>query len=339
MEIAHSWWPALVFGVIPLCTWLLWSWNELRFLTPLKDQSSSSKVPPGHMGLPLVGELLTLIWYFKIVSRPDDFIKSKQRRVRSYLTNAINRPDALKKIAKRVQPLIVSALRSWADKGKVNAVQEVKKVTFENIGNIFVSFEPGPLLDMLDQYFTGLLGGVRALHLYIPGTAYYHAFQCRKKMMAIFRKELETRKQSSNVSEEKNDLMEGLMTMRDEEGKLLTDEEVLDNIASMVMAGYESTALSSVWALYFLAKYPDVLQKLREENMAVGRKGDFITSEELAQLKYTNKVVEETIRMANISPFVFRVANEDVNYKETCKAWDISSLWRGTKDMPRQQSG
>ncbi|KAM1026110.1 hypothetical protein FF1_039056 [Malus domestica] len=53
-------------------------------------------------------------------------------------------------------------------------------------------------------------------------------------------------------------------------------------------------------AIYYLAKHPTVLKKLQEDNMAIkkNKKGDFITSEDVSKMKYTNKVVEETIRMA-----------------------------------------
>ncbi|PIA27968.1 hypothetical protein AQUCO_07400071v1 [Aquilegia coerulea] len=384
----QSWWLGVVFGVVPLLAWTVWSWNELWFITlKRKAHSSSTKLPPGHMGLPFIGELLTFLWYFKIVSRPDDFINSKRERygngvglyrtylfgspsiigcspdfnkfvlqaddlfankwhseelfghnslvvvdgkahtrLRTYVINSINRPDALKKIAIMVQPRIISSLCSWAEKGRVKGLDEVKKVTFENICNMFVSFKPGPMLDRMDQHFKGLLAGIRAQPVEIPGTAYYHGLQCRKKLMAIFREELEQR--HKKTSEDKNDLMEGLMRIRDEEGKLLGDEEVLDNILGLVVAGYQSTSLASMWALYYLAKHPNVVQKLREENLAINKTGEFITTEDIARLKYTNKVIEETIRMANIAAFIFRMVKKDVDYKgyKIPKGWNVI-LW------------
>lgn len=80
--------------------------------------------------------------------------------------------------------------------------------------------------------------------------------------MAIFREELETRK-NCDASKAKNDLMEALMQTKDEEGNRLTDIEVLDNIVTLLVAGYTSTALAIMWAIYYLAKSPDVLEKLR----------------------------------------------------------------------------
>lgn len=89
--------------------------------------------------------------------------------------------------------------------------------------------------------------------------------QCRKKLETIFRMELEKKKMNRNQGVEVNvtDLMDGLMRVEDEEGNKLSDQEVLDNIVSLVVAGYETTSLTSMWAVYFLAKFPNVLEKLR----------------------------------------------------------------------------
>ena len=57
--------------------------------------------------------------------------------------------------------------------------------------------------------------------------------------------------------------MDGLMQAKNDEGKQLSDDEVVDNIISLIIGGYETTANNLMWALYYLAKSPDVLQKLR----------------------------------------------------------------------------
>lgn len=62
--------------------------------------------------------------------------------------------------------------------------------------------------------------------------------------------------------------------------------------------------------------------------------GDFITVEDIAQMKYMAKVVEETIRMANISLAVFRVAIRDVEYEDLQYQRDIMSSSCGC-DMHR----
>ncbi|WCJ32581.1 cytochrome P450 family 88 subfamily A polypeptide 3 [Euphorbia peplus] len=252
-------------------------------------------------------------------------------RLRNYISNAINRPDALKRIALHVQPRIVATLQSWVQSHNLNARIQIKKLTFENIGKFFASLEPGALLDEMDKLFEGIIKGIRAQPSKIPGTACYHATQCRRKVEVIFAQEIEKRKNRIRNGEKlENDIMDGLMQIKDEEGNGLSDKEVLDNIVSVIIAGYESTSLASMWAIYYLAKYPKVLKKLREENMAMfeKKKGAFITTEDVSQLKYTNKVVEETIRMANIAQLMFRLVMKDVEYKgyRIPKGWKVI-LW------------
>ncbi|XWS51071.1 hypothetical protein CRYUN_Cryun12cG0144800 [Craigia yunnanensis] len=386
-------WLSLVLGGLPLLGLLLWWWNELWYAVPLKLRRWSAtdrdtKLPPGHMGFPFFGEMLTFLWYFKIRRRPDEFIDSKRRkygdgeglyrthlfgspsiiacfpsvnkfvlqsddsfilewpnvdiigrnslvavhgkahtRLRSYVVNTINRPNTLRHIAALVQPRMVSALQSWAQKGRINSYNETKRLTFENIGKLFASIEPGPLLDTIDELFGGLVRGIRALPLNLPGTASYHAIQCRKRVEAIFRVELEKKKNGFNIN---NDLMDGLIEIKDDEGNKLSEQEVLDNIVSLVVAGYNSTSLASMWAIYYLAKFPNVQKKLQEENMGIRKKkqGDFITSEDVSTLKYTNKVVEETIRMANIAAVIFRLVTKETEYKgyKIPKNWKVI-LW------------
>uniref|UniRef100_A0A7N1A6X0 Cytochrome P450 n=1 Tax=Kalanchoe fedtschenkoi TaxID=63787 RepID=A0A7N1A6X0_KALFE len=61
----------------------------------------------------------------------------------------------------------------------------------------------------------------------------------------------------------------------------------------------------------------NIAHERQAENIALRekKKGEFITSEDVSSLKYTNMVVEETLRMANTSGTVFRIATRDVEYK------------------------
>ncbi|XP_075663315.1 beta-amyrin 11-oxidase-like [Castanea sativa] len=104
----------------------------------------------------------------------------------------------------------------------------------------------------------GLVPGVRAYPLNIPRTARHHALQCRKKLVAIYLGELEEKKKQNGV--EINDLMDGLMQIRDEEDNKLSDQEVLDNIVGLVIARYESTSLASMWSICYLAKFPKAMK-------------------------------------------------------------------------------
>ncbi|CAM8984915.1 unnamed protein product [Rhodiola kirilowii] len=252
------------------------------------------------------------------------------QRIRKLVTTAVNNPRALQRIVAQIQPRIVSGLESWAEKGRVVVYHEARKVTFENIGRLFASINPGPLLDEMNLMFGGIVRGVRANPINFPGTAYRHALQCKKRLVDIFKTELEKKKTRTVDIEAEYDLMDGLMKNQDENGNKLCDEEIIDNIVGFILAGFQSTTISSMWAVYFLAKFPHVLERLREENIALSKKknGELITFEDVSSLIYTKKVVEEVIRMANVAAFVFRRITKDVEYKgyKLPKGWQVI-LW------------
>ncbi|KAH6807642.1 hypothetical protein C2S51_028750 [Perilla frutescens var. frutescens] len=253
-------------------------------------------------------------------------------RVRGLVLRAVNQPDALRKITLMVQPRVTAALKSWSHRGRITVLKEAKKVTLASIGKYFASIETEHVLDTLDDLVKGIINGLKSYPINFPGTALHYALQCRRKAMAIFRQELEKRKQrEASASVPKNDLLEALMQMKDEAGRRLSDNEVLDNIVTLIVAGFTSTSVAIMWALYYLAKYPDVLHKLREEHMLISKKnGDSVTYEDIASCKYTSKVVEEIIRMANVSTFVVRTATKDVEYKgyKIPKGWKVACWLR-----------
>ncbi|XP_040384327.1 ent-kaurenoic acid oxidase 1-like isoform X2 [Oryza brachyantha] len=395
-----AWWLGLLAGAVPLLALAVWhcadAFHCAAFAVRHLGGRQRPRLPPGHIGLPFVGETLALLWYFNLARRPDGFVEAKRRRyggagdggdegvglyrthlfgsptvlacspaankfvlqsndsfairwpspeivgvssvvnvhgsqharLRRFIVAAVNSPRSLRAIAEVVQPRVAAALRSWAAKGTITAATEIKKVTFENICRMFVSMEPSPLTAKIDEWFAGLVAGLRAFPLDIPGTALRRAKKCRRKLHSVFSEELERRKAKLAAGEGgDNDVMSGLMQMEDEQGRRLEDEEVVDNIVSLVLAGYESTSNAIMWAAYYLAKSPHVLAKLREENSAIAKENNgasFITLDDIYKMKYTPKVVEETIRLANIAPMVYRVALRDVEYR----GYTIPKGWR-----------
>ncbi|KAK9901794.1 hypothetical protein M0R45_001956 [Rubus argutus] len=286
MEISLGVWVALVVGGLPFFGLLLWWWNEFRYGDGVGMYRTHLFGTPSIITcLPAVNkfifqseEAFSLNWPNVDLVGSSSLVAvqgSSHARLRSYVINVISKPNALRRIAGLVQPRMVAAFESWALKGRIKAYDESKKVTVENIGKLFVSLEPGPLLDTIDKFIEGVVKGFRAHPFNVPGSALSLCSSCLIKT--------------------------------NDEGDKLSDKEVIDNIVSLVIGGYTSTALSTMWAIYYLAKYPNVLQKLREENMIISqnKNGDFITSDDVSKMKYTNKVVEETIRLANIAERLF----------------------------------
>ncbi|CUA74247.1 Cytochrome P450 4A25 [Rhizoctonia solani] len=91
----------------------------------------------------------------------------------------------------------------------------------------------------------------------------------------------------------------------------MSDEEVLSQISTFLVAGHETTSTSTTWALYALAKHPRVQRKLREELLECGL-GDEPGMTELDKLPYLDHFIRECLRVHSPVPNVPREATHDV---------------------------
>ncbi|KZP10666.1 cytochrome P450 [Athelia psychrophila] len=89
----------------------------------------------------------------------------------------------------------------------------------------------------------------------------------------------------------------------------LSDKDVLAQVPTFLVAGYETTSTATSWALFCLTQSPAVQRKLREELVQVST--DSPSMEELNNLHYLDHVVREVLRLYSPVPLLMREAAED----------------------------
>ena len=87
-----------------------------------------------------------------------------------------------------------------------------------------------------------------------------------------------------------------LLVARDEDGTMMTDPQLRDEVITLLLAGHETTALTLSWTWYLLAQHPTVEKKLHEELDDV-LDGRLPTASDLAKLRYADKVIREVLRL------------------------------------------
>ncbi|KAH7910376.1 cytochrome P450 [Hygrophoropsis aurantiaca] len=93
------------------------------------------------------------------------------------------------------------------------------------------------------------------------------------------------------------------------ESQRLSDDDVLAQVPTFLVAGHETTSTATTWALYALTQAPEVQQKLRREMLEMGT--DTPSMDELMALPYLDAVVRETLRLHAPVPTVRRIAVKD----------------------------
>ena len=79
---------------------------------------------------------------------------------------------------------------------------------------------------------------------------------------ALFNKELAARRARSDVGE---DILSLMIASRKEDGSVFDDDELLEQMMSLIGAGHETTASALTWALYHIHRDPRVKARLLEE--------------------------------------------------------------------------
>jgi cytochrome P450 len=97
--------------------------------------------------------------------------------------------------------------------------------------------------------------------------------------------------------EDKADLLSQLLGARDEDtGESMSDEQLHDELISMIFAGHETVSLGLTWTWYLLATAPPVLRRLQQE-VAEVLEGRTPTADDVPNLAYTTMVIEEALRL------------------------------------------
>ena len=96
--------------------------------------------------------------------------------------------------------------------------------------------------------------------------------------------------------------------MSEDPARRMSDEELMDQISTLLFAGSDTTSLAIAWCLHHLSLNPRVQNRLREELQSLHSIEDMSFVD---KLPYLNAVVQETLRLCPPAHSTIRVAMED----------------------------
>ena len=77
----------------------------------------------------------------------------------------------------------------------------------------------------------------------------------------------------------------------------LSDAELLDELMTLIVAGFETSANTLNWVWYLIAKHPEVESKLIAEAGEHLPGVSALNADSLAAMQYTQQVLEEALRL------------------------------------------
>lgn len=130
----------------------------------------------------------------------------------------------------------------------------------------------------------------------------------RQQVDALLFEEIADRR--SYPDPDRTDILSLLMSAKDETGQPMSDQELRDELMTLLLAGHETTASSLAWGLYWIHKTPTVREKLLDELKSLGHSPNLM---EIVRLPYLSAVCSETLRITPVAMLTFpRIVQEPV---------------------------
>lgn len=253
---------------------------------------------------------------------------SLQKRVHALLGGFLRSPQLKARITRDIERYVKLTLDSWKDQHIVYVQDEVRKITFDVLVRVLVSITPGEDLNFMKREFAEVIKGLICLPIKLPGTRLYKSLKAKERLLKLVRRIVEERKAAMDRGDHEtlkgppNDAVDVLLrdTGDSSETSRLSLDFISSNMIEMMIPGEETLPTAMTLAVKFLSDCPVALNQLMEENMEL-KKGKALSGEDYAWtdymcLPFTQNVINETLRMANIINAVWRKAVKDVKIKD-----------------------
>ncbi len=227
------------------------------------------------------------------------------RRNRHMLQPAFH-PDRISEYVPMMTGATEEALQSWED-GETRPVhEETMEITLKIVARALFGVDIEEYVEAIgDALEAFMLASESLTHLALPPSiptpSRRKIARARGEIDAVVYELIERRRRDPT----ERDVISKLLEVTDDRGRGLTDEEIRDEVVTLLLAGHETTALSLTFTSYLLAKHPEVEAKLVDELETV-LEGEPPTLSALPDLAYTERVVKESMRLYPPVPGIVR---------------------------------
>lgn len=162
----------------------------------------------------------------------------------------------------------------------------------------------GRILDMVDSPSAGFIF-LPTLRRKLGGCSPWSRFlQLRAELASLLSEEIARCRREAGA---RVDVLSLLVAARDEAGNGMTEQELFDELFTLLMAGTETTTSALVWLFYHILARPEVMAKLRAERDRETGRGGRLMSEHVQNLSYLDAVVKESARLTPVTTDVARI--------------------------------
>ena len=189
----------------------------------------------------------------------------------------------------------------WKDGETRDIDREMMRLTLRIVGKTLFDTDVVGDADDVGKAMSTIIGMFNFLMLpfseYLEKLPFPHTLRfnkARRSLDSIIYKIINERRASG---EDRGDLLSMLLLAQDEDdGSVMNDEQVRDEVMTLFLAGHETTANLLTWAWYLLSQNSEAEAALHAEldGVLAGRTPTF---DDLPKLKFTENIIAESMRL------------------------------------------
>jgi cytochrome P450 len=186
-----------------------------------------------------------------------------------------------------IREAIGKQIVEWPLGEPVAALPRMQALTFAVIMRCVFGVEEGERVGQLGEALQAMIAWVtdmrRVLFFFLVGPAHLNSVPAFRRQLARVDRELLaeiSRRRALEDLDEREDILSMLVQATDEDGNHLSDEELRDELMTLLIAGHETTATLLSWAIHDLARDPASQDRLAREGGA-----------------FTDAAITETLRL------------------------------------------
>ncbi|WP_157506790.1 cytochrome P450 [Ktedonobacter racemifer] len=209
-----------------------------------------------------------------------------------------------RRIASYAQAMVEAAQQqahAWQDGATVDMSQEMMQLTLVIVGKTLFNTDVGEEANTVQAALVTAMEAFRKLGLSpvgelverLPLPIHARLRRARERLDKVVYRIIDEHRQQGI---DQGDLLSMLLMARDEEGNVMNDQQLRDEVMTLFLAGHETTSNALTWTWYLLAQHPEVREKVQQEVDTV-LAGRTATIEDLPRLTYTEQVLMESMRL------------------------------------------
>ncbi|MEU8341320.1 cytochrome P450 [Spirillospora sp. NPDC048832] len=177
-------------------------------------------------------------------------------------------PARLRAYMDAMAPGIVKGVEAWRPGPGFKVYDNIKKLTLDLAVDVFmgVDLDDAERTRVNGAFIDAVRAGTAYVRFPVPGLRWHRGLQARKVLEEFFYRHLPAKRRDGG-----DDLFAALCQAETDDGQRFTDEDVVNHMIFALMAAHDTTTITLTTMAYYLAKFPEWQERLREESLGLGK--------------------------------------------------------------------